>query len=201
MPKVSQTYKEDKRAQLIAAAERVFLRLGYAHTTIQDVLKEAGVSRGGLYLYFANKAELFEAVLDTYDQRFFGELERMRTDDAPIGPALLQLVNPSSHMDEQDRRLVAMVVEYHLEHRDDPLRQDRIFSRFDRVEGLLIDVLERGVVRGEFHPRLSLTTITRFLIGSQDGLAIHGAVQGSLRYDPQDYAEAITLFVHESLGF
>jgi AcrR family transcriptional regulator len=52
------------RAQLLAAAARVFARRGYAGTKIQDIVREAGLSTGAVYGRFRSKDELLrEAVI------------------------------------------------------------------------------------------------------------------------------------------
>ena len=55
---------EATRGQLIAIARRMFADRGYEDTSIEAVLKEAGVSRGSLYHHFASKEALFEAVAE-----------------------------------------------------------------------------------------------------------------------------------------
>jgi AcrR family transcriptional regulator len=53
---------EATRSQLIEVATRLFADRGYEDTSIQAVLREAGVSRGSLYHHFASKEALFQAV-------------------------------------------------------------------------------------------------------------------------------------------
>ncbi len=55
---------EATRSQLIAIATRMFAERGYEDTSIEAVLREAGVSRGSLYHHFAGKEALFEAVAE-----------------------------------------------------------------------------------------------------------------------------------------
>lgn len=55
---------EATRAQLIAIATRMFAERGYEDTSIEAVLRVAGVSRGSLYHHFASKEALFEAVAE-----------------------------------------------------------------------------------------------------------------------------------------
>ena len=52
------------RARLLEAARDLFAAGGYAATSIDDVLAVTGLSRGALYHHFANKRELFAAVLE-----------------------------------------------------------------------------------------------------------------------------------------
>jgi AcrR family transcriptional regulator len=52
------------RTRLLDAARELFAREGYQHVSIQDVLNQAGLSRGALYHHFKSKTDLFEAVLE-----------------------------------------------------------------------------------------------------------------------------------------
>lgn len=201
MPKVSQQHKMERKEQLISAAEQVFLKKGYSRTTIQDVMEEANVSRGGLYLYFGNKAEIFEAVLERYDQRVIEDLNQLLTSDNPVAPALLRLATPSGDIEDNDRRRIAMVVEYNFDNRDDPDRRRRILPRYDRVVSLLSQVIQAGADRGEFHPTRPIPSIARFLISAQDGWAVHVAVLGQEHYEPSDYGGILEVVLQRLLGF
>ena len=53
----------ETRAAIVAAALDAFLRDGFAATRMADVAARAGVAKGTLYLYFPDKAALFEGVL------------------------------------------------------------------------------------------------------------------------------------------
>jgi AcrR family transcriptional regulator len=53
----------DRRADLLAHAERLFRERGYRDTRMIDIAKEAGVAKGLLYWYFESKEALFLAVV------------------------------------------------------------------------------------------------------------------------------------------
>ena len=55
--------KEARPEEITAAALELFVEKGFANTRLEDVAARAGVSKGTLYLYFANKEELFKAVV------------------------------------------------------------------------------------------------------------------------------------------
>lgn len=48
----------ERRAQIMHAAESVFLQNGYSMSTMEDIAKECGISKKTLYRHFANKAEI-----------------------------------------------------------------------------------------------------------------------------------------------
>src|SRR3954454_23357482 len=55
--------KDARPQELLAAALDLFVERGFASTRLEDVARRAGGSKGTLYLYFANKEELFKAVV------------------------------------------------------------------------------------------------------------------------------------------
>ena len=62
MPRVSQQYKDDQRAEILAAARRCFVRNGFHRTSMQDVFAEAGKSAGAVYRYFPRKEDMIVGV-------------------------------------------------------------------------------------------------------------------------------------------
>jgi AcrR family transcriptional regulator len=55
--------KDSRPSELLEAALEIFVERGYAAARLEDVAAKAGVSKGTLYLYYANKEELFKAVV------------------------------------------------------------------------------------------------------------------------------------------
>lgn len=53
-----------RRAQLLAAARRVFAERGYHQAGVSDIIDAAGVARGTFYNYFESKRAIFQAVLE-----------------------------------------------------------------------------------------------------------------------------------------
>jgi AcrR family transcriptional regulator len=53
-----------KRRQIIDGASRVFLAQGFDAASMGAIAREAGVSKGTLYVYFKSKEELFEAIVE-----------------------------------------------------------------------------------------------------------------------------------------
>jgi AcrR family transcriptional regulator len=62
MPRVSAGYLEKRRRQVLEAALRCFAREGFHRTTIQHVVREARLSPGAIYRYFASKEDLIAAI-------------------------------------------------------------------------------------------------------------------------------------------
>jgi AcrR family transcriptional regulator len=52
-----------KRRQIVQGARSIFLARGFDAASMSDIAREAGVSKGTLYVYFDNKEQLFEAIV------------------------------------------------------------------------------------------------------------------------------------------
>jgi AcrR family transcriptional regulator len=89
-----QLQEAERRRQLIAAAEDLFLHKGYHATTMDDVARRAGMSKKTVYQVFSSKSELLDAVLSDWFAPFTAPIE---ADGRPprqvLTEALMRLAN------------------------------------------------------------------------------------------------------------
>lgn len=65
---------EATRTALVAAARRLFAERGYAAVATEEIVREAGVTRGALYHHFGGKSELLAAVYEQMEQEIAAQL-------------------------------------------------------------------------------------------------------------------------------
>lgn len=71
----------NRRENLLKAGAQLFARWGFDKTSVDDIAKEAGISKGGVYLEFPNKEALFRAVLYRESLRYSEDwLQRFESD-------------------------------------------------------------------------------------------------------------------------
>jgi len=63
VPKLKPQEVEERRREIIEAARRCFLQNGFHQTTTDEICREAAITPGGLYHYFASKEEIISAVI------------------------------------------------------------------------------------------------------------------------------------------
>jgi AcrR family transcriptional regulator len=66
---------ESRRAVILDAALRVFGQYGYRRTSMDDVAHEADIAKGTIYLSFASKEEVFQALSERLSQRMLAGAE------------------------------------------------------------------------------------------------------------------------------
>ena len=116
---------EDTRRKLLAAARRVFLRLGFHNSSLDQVAEEAGFTKGVVYSRFASKADLFLAILE---ERIDQRIVEMRTAVAALEGLLAVATVLSRQWDErlrQDEQWSLLLIEFRLHAARNPALNQR----------------------------------------------------------------------------
>ncbi len=73
---------EERREELIEAAERLFIERGYEETAVSDIVKEINVGQGTFYHYFRSKEDILGAVAEKLVAPLVEEVRRIAKSDA-----------------------------------------------------------------------------------------------------------------------
>ncbi len=71
------TRANSSRERILSTAEAMILERGFAGTTIEDIINQAAITKGGFFYHFEGKRELARALVERYidlDQKVFDEL-------------------------------------------------------------------------------------------------------------------------------
>lgn len=74
MGKFLRKTREERENEILEAALKVFLQKGYRKTTMEDIINETTLSKGGFYHYFGSTKKIFFAVLDKQSNEEIGFL-------------------------------------------------------------------------------------------------------------------------------
>jgi AcrR family transcriptional regulator len=142
-----QEVQPDAARRLLTAAVDAFAARGYHGTTTRDIADRAGLSPAGVYVHFRSKEELlFRISLIGHQQTLLVVAEAAASADRPVDR--LRAVVTAQTEWQARHHTTARVIEYDLpslaaEHRAE------INSLRRAINGVLRDVLERGVAAGE----------------------------------------------------
>jgi len=164
------------REDILEAATACFAERGYHLTKVDDIAERAGLSKGAVYWHFANKRDLFLALLDqeTY-QRMAPALASGA--DAPDGPSAIHRIS-EAFLAQAPTSLP--VIELTLEYlaqasRDDELR-GRLELMYQAFSDQLSAIVEQGVQEGTFRD-VGAQEAAGFIAATLDGLLLQKVVR------------------------
>lgn len=205
-PKVSEEYKKQKKIDLLQAAKRVFINKGYTRATMQDIIDEAGVSRGALYDYFDNIEHVYLELLQYGDQQdmnyFHAESSESTAGTNTSWQQLLEWITKQQHEIEHiDQTLLLANSEFFLSsnYRKNKEKYPYIMTRYQQIIDVLTHFFERGTAHGDFSPRLSAESISRYLVTFVDGLMIDTAHLGTEKTRVKEQMAALLFTLEEML--
>src|SRR5512146_1921013 len=100
---------DERKSQIINAAEEVFTRKGFEEARMDDIAEETGLSKGTLYLYFKSKDDLILSILDRIFQLDFRRLEKLNQPDMSAREVLLSLIEVIAQDAARIRRLLPIL--------------------------------------------------------------------------------------------
>ena len=122
-----QDRSKTKVKMVLAAARKCFVKFGYAKTTMSKIAKEAGVSTGTTYSYFADKNDVLKKIFEEHVESIFQPTEK-----------LIDSLNKKSTLRKTLEKLVETALQSHEE-----VEMHRIF-----LEQILKDIHFKTVVDG-----------------------------------------------------
>jgi AcrR family transcriptional regulator len=135
---------EESKKNILEAAGAVFSAKGYSNTTVKEIARQAGISVGGIYLYYKNKEELFIEIMQGRMELFRAKTELLRRE--PPDAALNAFMESYVDFTAREMRLVSLFVKEHDLEPVKPLAKD--FHMFQK--NFLADIFRRGVREGLF---------------------------------------------------
>ena len=84
MPRVTTAFKEDRRDEILEAAQRCFVRSGFHQTSMQEICAEAGMSAGNLYRYFPSKEAIIAGIAERDRAEVAQDFARRRSVAGPV---------------------------------------------------------------------------------------------------------------------
>lgn len=178
-PKVTEEYKQAVREKILQSAENLFARKGYHETSMDDIVKESGLSKGAIYGYFESKQDLFLALSD---KRLAFLLDRIQSIFLPEDSAAKKLEKALeitfSNRVEVTREVCRVNMELWVEAPRITSLQQRLNSRYETAHKFVAEIIKEGVKKGEFRQGIDPHALASVLLAAIDGLSLHWATTG-----------------------
>lgn len=199
MPKVSQSYLDARRSQILDAAITCFARDGFHRATMQDIVEQSQLSPGAIYNYFASKEDIIEAIAD----------ERHSREQAYIAAAQQQanVVDALTHIrdaffsrlnDPTERRRRRVSIQLWAEAQRNPRILKLVRRGIDQPRKLLSALIAKGQRRKEIPRALDPDATARLMIAVFHGFVLQLDWDNRAAVGP--YLELLDAFLHRLLA-
>ncbi len=193
MPKLNEQTQQARRERILDAAERCFVQRGFHRTSMQDICREAGISPGALYIYFASKEDLIAGICERETLQFAEHLELMS--GAPDFMTALRTLADTYCFDQPQSKL-----QIHIEIGAEMIRNKKVSGRVLEVDRFVHErftaLIESLRQEGRIAPSVDSAVAARVLLMVGDGLFWNRALYPD--FDPQTLVPAMMTMV-ESL--
>ena len=167
MRRANAQLQSDRRAEILAAAQRCFVRSGFHGASMQDICAEAGMSPGNLYRYFPSKEALIAGIAER-DRAEVGAQFASADLSQGVFAVLEDLAH--HHFAVRPSEQVLLCTEVMAEARRNP-EIARISRAFDAdVRKWLVDLLRAAVTRGDVPDDIDLDGVVTMLMVIADGV-------------------------------
>ncbi|MNS79552.1 HTH-type transcriptional repressor Bm3R1 [compost metagenome] len=189
-----------KRDQILAGAWRVFKRKGFDAASMNDITREAGVSKGTIYVYFSNKEDLFVALVDHHRNEFATSMRHILEGTEEVRVGLEQFGKAFANKMICSDMIPAMRSVIGVIDRMPKLAQRFFLSAPNNVRTVLLDFIEHQVKIGHLKvddPELAARQYIELSTGTFFKLRLFGELEGPVPEEELDriIGSAVNVFM------
>lgn len=161
--------REETRQKLLTAAFGVFARNGYERATVDEIVRDAGFSKGAFYVHFNTKEDLFRAMLEERAGSMQAALLQVIDADASLRDNIRSLLAAIFEIEEQEAEWPAAFMEF-LAHagRNEEVR-DRLATIFESWHKFIAEMLRVSREAGHVRTDIDIDFLARAAIALING--------------------------------
>jgi AcrR family transcriptional regulator len=157
-------HREEVRKRIVESARRLFNRRGFESVSIDSIMAEAGLTRGGFYNYFESKSDLYAETLGCFftdpnwKSRWKGVQVNLASDDA--GPQIVRAYLSRQHFDDVENSCPMTALPSDVARSD-----ERVKTAFETVFQAMVALLGRNLKSGNRRREETAMAIAALCIG------------------------------------
>lgn len=170
----------ESRKRIIKAAMDVFSKRGYAKASIREIAKVAGISVGGVYLYFKNKEELYKSIIKEGMRDFGGKIETITAQAKSATEALSNFLK--LHLENALRHKEFILL--HIREHGFTFAMDEKKQFLRRQQKLVEKIILSGIHSDEFR-KCNANDMAKIIMGSLRGIVLSMALDDNVTITPK----------------
>jgi AcrR family transcriptional regulator len=182
MPRVTPQHEQQVRDRIVRSALSVFAERGFHRATMQDIVRESGLSVGAIYTYFESKSDLILAGCDLITDQ---ELAQLSSRLAAVSGYRERIATAIGYwfdnlaIEQTQRGSGFLILQAWAEAETDPAIREMLLRRRRETVTSIALLLQEGVMRGELPQWLDLPALAHALAALLDGMLIEAAEEGA----------------------
>jgi AcrR family transcriptional regulator len=161
-----QQRSEETRSRIIESAIKLFSTRGFNAASVDDICKDAGISKGAFYHHFESKQALFLALLDGWLQTIDNAIEASK--DLTVPETFMQMTAAFPYIFETAGEGLPMFLEFWLQASRDKKIWEASIAPYRRYHKYFTTLIKKGVDEGSFvevDPELTARMIVSTAMG------------------------------------
>ena len=156
---MEQSKRQQKEAKILNAAEMVFAQVGFPNAKMEDIAKEAGISKGSVYFYFKSKENLYMAITHRAFELLIQQYRQGAVDyETENGiTSVRNLFKIYLDYSEQHRHYFELLMNYlslvrssrHSERLTPALRESDFFQKVQEIHNVPLNIVVKEIQRGQ----------------------------------------------------
>jgi AcrR family transcriptional regulator len=202
MPRVSQEHEQAVRDRIVRAALQVFAERGFHRATMQDIVRESGLSVGAIYTYFKSKSDLILAGCDLITDQELAQLQERLAAVTGYRDRLAAAVGywfDNLAVEQAGAGSGFLLLQAWAEVETDPAIREMLVRRRRETVTATVLLLQEGVMRGELPSWLDVASVAEAFSALLDGMLIQAAEEGAA-YRRSDHERRILALIETLLA-
>ena len=178
MPKVTEEHIEARRHQIMDAAAACFCRNGFHQSTMQEICRQAELSPGAIYGYFASKEEIIESMIRERQAQTATIMEAIRGRGGTL--EVLDEMADVFFVNLEDPQKCAVNVELWAEALRSTRMRELVLNELANITGPIAEIVEQAQESGEINEALDPQAVAQVMVSFFDGLVLQKATDNRI---------------------
>jgi TetR/AcrR family fatty acid metabolism transcriptional regulator len=161
--------RAETRERLVKAALGVFARNGYERATVDEIVREAGYSKGAFYVHFEAKEDIFWAMLE---ERLAQQQEAFREAldiDVPVAQNLQTILRSLFALNQNEPLWSALFMEFVAHAARNGKVRDKLAAMYQSWRSFAVEVLHAGQEAGKVRKDVDAEFLASVIIAMIEG--------------------------------
>lgn len=181
VPRVTEEQKQVNYERILWAAATLFANKGYHETSMNDIVKQSGLSKGAIYGHFQSKEHLFLAIQERQLVVDLNQLRGLFVEGDSATEKLIKSVDAVfASMCECPRDTCRIILEFYVAASRMVSLQPKLNAYYSAVNEFITEIINEGIQAGEFRSDIDVTAISTIFMAMLNGLQFYRATASTL---------------------